>query len=276
MCNQLLQMIHINSVALESKQKILHLFLGDLNQIIDFSNGKKYGIYVLNGGDIVNKALIRCRKRIEHIYVHNDYGMYEKNCIKNAMTATEYLRNKGLHFNNSWYIRDYDLIEKYREQMINIVRPYPETQEKINLRINGYRKDTSDILIGVHMRRGDYRTWNNGIFFYSDEKWNNMFQQMVRFPEFKGYHLKFLLFSNEQIQRENFEDKLDIDIVDGTGIEDLFALSMCDFIIGPPSTFSWMANYIGRNKYYVVYDPEKRMQYEYFSSQIRLEYRSSC
>lgn len=274
MCNQLIQMIHISAIALESNQKIFHMFQGDLRSTIDFSKGKKYGIYV-PGGITKKRIWAKARVKIEQALIRNNYNQYAIDSINNASAAEQKMLRSKLYFNNSWYIRDYHLIEKYRPELAEVISPYDDVIKRIKGVFTTYREQNNNtILVGAHMRRGDYRTWQNGEFYFTDEEWNSLFLQMSDFPQFASSHLKFLIFSNEKVERENFSNQLDICVSQGTVAEDLAALSLCDFVLGPPSTFSWIANYIGRNRYYVIYDPAKEISYQDFSDSIQPEVTS--
>lgn len=274
LCNQLIQMLHISAIAIESNQKIVHMFLGDLGDTIDFSKGKKYGIYVL-GGIAKKRIWSKVRGKIEQKLVRNDYAQYARKSISNAPAAEQKMLQRQLYINNSWYVRDYQLIQKHRVALCDVISPYASVEEKVRRKLNAYREQNENtVLVGVHMRRGDYRTWQNGEFYFEDKQWNNLFLQMCKFPQFHDKHIKFVIFSNEEINCGNFSECLDIVISQGTVEEDLSALSLCDFIMGPPSTFSWIANYIGKNKYYVIYNPERNISYYDFSDEIYPEVTS--
>ena len=60
----------------------------------------------------------------------------------------------------------------------------------------------------------------------------------------EGKSVSFLLCSNEPVQAENFKEFL---IHDGPGdmISDLYSLAACDYVIGPPSTYSMWASFYG-------------------------------
>ena len=106
-------------------------------------------------------------------------------------------------------------------------------------------KQVSDIVVGVHIRRGDYATWNDGRFFYELEDYH---QFMLNVKElYKDRKVSFFISSNE-----NFS----LDIFNGChccrfgqepsgAILDLYTLSLCDRIIGPFSSYSRWASFIG-------------------------------
>jgi hypothetical protein len=55
----------------------------------------------------------------------------------------------------------------------------------------------------------------------------------------------FLICSDERIELKNFDGLNVFQIKDAILIDDLYALSECDYIIGPPSTFSEWASFYG-------------------------------
>ncbi|WP_432631472.1 alpha-1,2-fucosyltransferase [Brachyspira sp.] len=97
-----------------------------------------------------------------------------------------------------------------------------------------------DIKVGVHIRRGDYRGWNNGKYYYEDEVYNDKIEQFSNL--FKDKKILFILFSNEDI---TLKPKHDYIISKCDWYEDHYLLSLCDYIIGAPSTFTIWASFIG-------------------------------
>ena len=106
-------------------------------------------------------------------------------------------------------------------------------------------KQTTDIVVGVHIRRGDYATWNDGRFFYELEEYH---QFMLRVQElYKSHRVSFFISSNEDFSLEIFNDcKCQRFGKEPSGaILDLYTLSICDRIIGPFSSYSRWASFIG-------------------------------
>jgi hypothetical protein len=125
--------------------------------------------------------------------------------------------------------------------------------ENARRRLNS-KRDQHDYIIGVHIRRGDYARWHEGRYFYSPEQYLLMMQKVSNiFPSKK---VLFCICSDESVSMEYFDR---FDCIKGTGhiMEDCCALSLCDYIIGPPSTYSGWASFYGQTPYCVVTDPEK-------------------
>ena len=86
--------------------------------------------------------------------------------------------------------------------------------------------------------------------------------------------LLFLLFSNESLQEENFKD-IPIIIMSGNAGEDLYAMSRCDYVMGPPSSFSRCAAYMGRTKRLVLLNKNERYSFSDFYKSNSIEFYKS-
>lgn len=122
-----------------------------------------------------------------------------------------------------------------------IFKPIPDIQNKLNSLNIEYRANT-DLLIGIHLRKGDYRTFLNGIYYFENDIYKDKLGQIRDlFPNRK---VKFLLASNEEIVKNDFYE-FDIILAPNTAILDLYSLAVCDFLCGPPSTFTMWASFYG-------------------------------
>ena len=129
-------------------------------------------------------------------------------------------------------------------ELKHIFRPKDEIMEKAEEMITELKKK-SDIVVGVHIRRGDYATWNDGRFFYSLDEYH---QFMLRVQElYKGKQVGFFISSNEDFSLELFQgcNCQRFGKEPSGAILDLYTLSICDRIIGPFSSYSRWASFIG-------------------------------
>lgn len=118
-----------------------------------------------------------------------------------------------------------------------------------------------EVLVGVHVRRGDYARFLNGKFFYSPQEYLEVMRHVRTL--FPGRKVVFLICSNEAQPPEVFRD-LGCVMGNGSIIEDLHALSRCDFLVGPPSTYSAWASFYGRTPLSVMESAEDRPTLESF------------
>lgn len=108
------------------------------------------------------------------------------------------------------------------------------------------RKKYSCAIVGVHIRRGDYKYYGNGQFFYSNSEYKNFMDQVRRLL---GQETLFFLASNESIYKEDFSDFNIANLNNSKPVEDMYSLSKCDYIIGPYSSFSAWASFYGEVPY---------------------------
>jgi hypothetical protein len=108
--------------------------------------------------------------------------------------------------------------------------------------LNEFRQQHNTI-VGVHIRRGDYKNFENGRWFYDNEVYRS---QMLSVRDILSDNSEplFLICSNEHPDQEDFQP-LTVTQVKDHFLVDFLLLTMCDRIIGPPSTFSALASWWG-------------------------------
>ncbi len=152
---------------------------------------------------------------------------------------------KALGFIKGWQTRtDTRYLQQILPQLKQIFRPKEEIMNKAEGLIIEMKK-TADIIVGVHIRRGDYATWNDGRFFYSLEEYHKF---MLRVKElYKDQKVSFIICSNEDFSMDIFTDCYccRFEKEPSGAILDLYTLSLCDRIIGPFSSYSRWASFIG-------------------------------
>ena len=153
-----------------------------------------------------------------------------------ALHSSRFLIVKGWKFrDDSNLVRFHSEISRYFRPVASIRQPAEKALEKA--------RQAGDHIVGVHIRQGDYRDWKNGVHYFETEQYAYWMRELVALlPEKK---ISFLLCASDPIERTPFEG---LSTVDGPGtvVSDLHALSLCDAIMGPPSTFSTWASYAGR------------------------------
>lgn len=145
---------------------------------------------------------------------------------------------------NSWQShKDIDF-DQIRPLVQEIFKPNEKIESSVT-KIFEEKHSIYDVIVGLHIRRADYRQWMNGKFYYTDDEYLECCRRIIKlFPEKK---VVFFIASTERIQETSFSEIDFFQIPEATGPIDLFALSKCDYIFGPPSTFSnWAAFYGNR------------------------------
>jgi hypothetical protein len=171
----------------------------------------------------------------------------------------------------AWEHREEPHDEATREMAVGLFRPTDSVLARVNQTLFSVRTQ-GNVVLGVHMRKRDYRDFFGGRYFYSDAEYRSFMIQIKEQVEALGFSLTCLLCSDEPIDLSAFQD-LDVHYIpQTTPLVDLYALSGCDFIVGPPSTFSQWASYYGLTPLLLVWDKIKPLRLTDFGIITKLDH----
>jgi len=162
---------------------------------------------------------------------------------------------------SDWSYRNPKGIKKFRADIIRVFRPINSVWKKINSENKNLRK-LYKYVIGVHIRKGDYRNSNWKHLYFEDCEIALMLNNLLKNNNFPKKDVCFLICSDEKINNSIFSS-LNIFVSKGTPVEDLYKLSLTDTIIGSDSTFGAFASYYG-NIPYIVFD--KVIDWKYYEN----------
>lgn len=131
-----------------------------------------------------------------------------------------------------------------KKELQHIFRPREEIMEKAQQMINEIRKD-ADFVIGVHIRHGDYKTFYGGRYYYTLEEFHHFMLQLKEI--YRDKRVAFFISSNEPFGTDIFKgcQCYRFGKEPSGDILDLYTLSLCNRILGPWSTYSRWASFIG-------------------------------
>ena len=155
-----------------------------------------------------------------------------------------------------WKFRDYDGFNKHAALLKKFFEPVEEYSRKVAEVIASCRKRKST-LVGIHIRRGDYKLFVGGRYYYDDSVYFSKMQQMKELLNKQGQDVSFLVCSNEP-HRSRFKG-METFLSTGHFIEDLYSLAECDYLIGPPSTYSMWASFYGNVPLLMIKEPTQNM-----------------
>lgn len=159
--------------------------------------------------------------------------------------ATQVLLLQGYHFRNAEWAR------AHAPWLRTFFRPLAQYRDQAEPLVAGLRAQV-DVVVGMHIRHGDYARHLQGRFFYSVEQYLGLMRRMVRVlaPQRVG----FVVCSNALHGAADFAE---FRMVRGPGgvISDLHALSLCDYVLGPPSSYSSWAAFAGNTRLLRVEKP---------------------
>ena len=225
-CNRFWSYVDSIGWAIVNNKKVVILFPESIMIYYDnFRNSKYISLPFWGVGDFTLRI-------IKKILVHNPLI---KRFYKSSIA-------KSLGYISGWNERDskiyYPLV---KEQIIDVFRPNDNIVLPLQNKFKEYH-DKGYFIVGLHIRRGDYKTYKDGIFYYDDATYLNYMQQVEEL--LKDKNVVFYISTNEQINpclsigHHVLEKPLN------SASADLYALSLCDLIMGPPSTFSRWASFI--------------------------------
>lgn len=197
-------------------------------------------------------ALIKniCLKSDEEVFILNDKA-----------NLSELTSNK-IVFLSGWGLRTKDLIEKHRDFIINYFTPleiYRKSAEEVVNQLGTKFKN----IVGIHIRRGDYKGFLGGKYFYDLNAYKNAMKNVADI--FGKEQTSFVICSNEEID-PNFFSGLNVFKGPGHFVADLHTLSLCDYIAGPPSTFSMWASFYGQKPLWMIHNIEQIPTLESFKA----------
>ena len=172
---------------------------------------------------------------------------------------------KALGFVKGWHTRrNTRFIAEAKTEIQRLYHPRKEITDKAESLISQL-KQQSDMVIGVHIRRGDYATWNDGKFFYSLEEYHTFMLRLQKF--YKDKKIAFFISSNEDFTLDIFNgcQCYRFNQEPSGAILDLYTLSICDRIIGPFSSYSRWASFIGEVPLCFLESKEQDFSEECFS-----------
>ncbi len=180
--------------------------------------------------------------RVLRIYDQHDKNWKEYSFYNLEGPEFEKALDRKIIIVQGWSFRSWNLVQKHAEKIRPLFQPSEPYKSKIAEHLKSNRKNT-ELLIGVHIRKGDYKTFADGAYYYENEdylKWMKQVNENI-FPNKK---IRYMICSNEKLSPELFPG-LDVCFGPGHFIEDLFCLAGCDYLMGPPSTFSQWASFYG-------------------------------
>ncbi len=163
----------------------------------------------------------------------------------NQQTAR--LASAALSVVSGFYFVGHQTFARHAELIREVFKPVSIIRAGVTDVLKKARRDV-DVLVGVHVRQGDYRTFRNGLSFFTSQEYLDVMRKVVMlFPDKK---IGFVVCSNEK-QDGNFSE-LQVTPGPGDPLGDLYSLAGCDYIIGPGSTFTQWASFYGSVPRYVM------------------------
>jgi len=165
------------------------------------------------------------------------------------------IRSKQLLFLRGWLFRDSESMKRHADKIREFFRPVETHARRAEDLIRQAHAD-ADILIGVHIRHGYLYFAKHRQYFYATVRYAAMMDKLCRL--FTGTRVAFLVCSDWAQDPDIFRR---FNVTWGTNhlIEDMYAFAGCDYLVGPPSTFTIWASFYGNVPLNLILHPDQNL-----------------
>ena len=170
------------------------------------------------------------------------------------------IRHARIVLVNGWNFRAPALVRIHAEKIREYFRPIAEL-EQASAQAVARLRGRADLVVGVHIRRGDYRTLGGAKWFFPVSRYAQWMRELAE--QFLTSKISFLVCSDEPRSLEEFPG-LSVECRAGSPMADLYGLAKCDYIFGPVSTFSQWASFYGSKPLFHLKDANARLERENF------------
>ena len=145
------------------------------------------------------------------------------------------------------------------------IKEYFEVSSRYHSKINDplEKLKDCDLIVGVAIRHGDYKTWKNGKYYLTTQKYQQWMEKVESFFALKN--VGFFIASDEEQDLSTFE-KHNFLFRSGHPLENLYSLSKCDYLLSVPSSFAGWAHFIGETALLTLDNNTKDLSREDFKS----------
>jgi hypothetical protein len=142
----------------------------------------------------------------------------------------------------AWDVNCPQALEKHATQIRERLAPSSETKKVVLDLLGSIPPD--GLLVGLHIRRGDYAKWLGGLHYHSWEQYGEWLKQTHDILLRRGHKPTYILCSDEPPPSDIFS-ALPVRVGQRSPMTDLYALASCKLVLGPPSSFGSWASFYG-------------------------------
>ena len=232
MCNNLLQYAHVYAWGREHGRKVISMRFSYKYQYFKICHTSLTGF----GWYLLAKYLAALRLLPTASFKYDD-------CDREALER-KMLRHRHIVV-SGWHARWYDLFLKYRDEITDLFTLDSQYTDPVKAKMQKVEQGStgSIVRLGVHIRRGDYRIFHDGKYLYDDEVYQRHIRRFMMLHPGKAIHV-YIATNDPEVKESSYQEQClgaHVHCLGGSSPEDLFMLSECDYLIGPPSTYSLVA-----------------------------------
>lgn len=142
---------------------------------------------------------------------------------------------------HGWLFRGHAALARHADAIRDFFRPARHHAEGV-ANVVAEARGRGDLLVGMHVRQGDYRTAFGGKYYYTPEQYRAVMDRVER--HFASRRVTFLV-CGDQIDQARWLANGKVVHGAGHAVQDMYAFAACDYLVGPPSTFTGWASFYG-------------------------------
>ena len=210
---------------------------------------------VAYGASALNERLPLFGKKVVTLVEQREANNLEGAEIQGIIRSARVVLVRGWRFRSptNWLERHAEKIRAYFRPLAEFERAGGQAVERL--------RQKADVVVGVHIRHGDYRGWLGGKYFFPVSRYAEWMRQLA--AQCPGRRVAFLVCSDEPRNETEFPG-LTVGFGAGSAMGDLEALSRCDYIFGPQSTFSQWASFYGNKPLQLLYSADESLELQKF------------
>ena len=254
MCNNILQYAHAYVWGKENHVPVVSMRFAYKYRYFEICDYKyhRWPVYVF--------AKVLIKLRLIHYFFLDDPTAITPKVISE-------LKERNMSAVDGWYFRFPELFLKFEDEIKKLFAFKTPVIERMNHFISK-KAENMDIRLGVHIRRGDYKKWMGGKYYFDDKVYIEHIRQFLNHHPGKKI-VVFICTNDPDLNVDSYRKALQIESVylsKGNEAEDLFLLSQCNYIIGVKSTFSLMAAFYNNSPLFWIDDKDQILEMNGFSS----------
>jgi hypothetical protein len=240
--NRLFQNLHIEAFCLENNIPFFNATLFNMAKLFKFRY--KY---------LLGFAITLFFKVTKHFTIIRYIDFNDSNRIE--FYKQQLLRGRNrLMLVGGWEFRDFQAIAHHEEFLR---KKYCIAKSNKNYFCICSKMKNYEVVLGVHIRRGDYKNWRNGIYFFEYSTYRRLIDDFVKLQD--GKKVFVVYFSDERPHPSDIDCPVEYMISRNAYYIDYRLMGNCDYLIGPPSTFTPWASFIYQIPYLPITHPQQKI-----------------
>jgi hypothetical protein len=172
----------------------------------------------------------------------------DQECNLSSPEFLDFVAQKKIVLARGWLFRDPVNWHKHADKIRHYFNPIETHRSQIQALIARVRLP-DQVLVGVHIRQGDYAEFMDGKYFYTVAQYTQVMEKVKAL--FLDQEVAFLICSNVPQKLEDFSS-FNVTFATHHLVEDLYALAKCDYLIGTLSTYTLWASFYGEVPLYTI------------------------